>query len=172
MLRPPPPPLPPLPLPPVLSAGDEDVAEVRPVLVIPVVMGVLVGGFVAVTVTTTGVSPGEVGVRVTTDVTTAVVGGMDDSDMVAVETIAVLLVGSAEVDVGDAIDEDTADEMDSAMDDVSTEETEGTEETEETEVLLAAVVLGAADELDSAADDMVVLMDVELEAMVGRVGVV
>ena len=70
----------------------DDVREL-PEEVISVVIGVLVGSLVLVTTTVTGVldSPGVVPDAVTTDVITCVVGGTEDSDMVEVETGAVVV---------------------------------------------------------------------------------
>lgn len=128
-----------------------------------VATGTFVASLVRVMTTVTGVlgSPGVVPVAVTMDVITCVVAGMDDSDMVEVETgwfgsvvgagaFAVVVGGGAGVVVS-RIDDETAELMDESIDEDSAEVVVAG--------ALVVVVVGAAEE------EVVAMMDVLLTVL-------
>lgn len=119
--------------------------------------GTVVPLLVAVTTTVTWeglVLPGSDAVN--TEVTTAVVGGIDDWETMDVDVTGVLLGWTVVVEVGEGelTDEETAEEIDEAIDEVS----------REVEVVRCVVEPGVD---EPAAVVLVVAMEVLFEAMAG-----
>lgn len=145
------------------------VDEVRDALVAVtwVATGTLVASLVRVMTTVTGVldSPGEVPVAVTMDVMTCVVAGMEDSEMVEVETgwfgsvvgagVVAVVVGAATGVVVSRIDDETAELMDESMD----------EESAELVVAGALVGVGVVVVVAGTAEEVVAMMDVLLTVL-------
>lgn len=133
-----------------------------------VATGTFVASLVRVMTTVTGVlgSPGVVPVAVTMDVITCVVAGMDDSDMVEVETgwfgsvvgagaFAVVVGGGAGVVVS-RIDDETAELMDESIDEDSAEVVVAG--------ALVVVVVGAAEEVVAMMDVLLTVLTAEEES--------